>query len=208
MRDRVVFFTERQLKILNFIRGFILDRGFSPTLEEIATHFGISRVTAHEHIKALEKKKALHKVPNHARSIELADDPRSAPAASTEAATLPILGTIAAGMPIEAVEDRKQLDLGDWLPRGSNYFVLEVRGDSMIEDGIVDGDLVVVERRNTARDGEVVVALVEGRDATLKRFFHEGDRIRLQPANRSMAPIYVNDVEIQGVLVGLLRKFS
>jgi repressor LexA len=199
-----VFFTERQLKILNFIRGFILENGYSPTLEEIARNFEISRVTAHEHIKALEKKGALHKVPNHARSIELADDPRSEPAAP---ATLPILGTIAAGHPIEAIEDPQNLDLSEWLPAGGEHYVLQVQGNSMIEDGIVDGDLVVVERRSTARNGEVVVALVDGREATLKRFYHEGDRIRLQPANREMRPIYVDDVTIQGVLVGLLRKY-
>ena len=104
-------------------------------------------------------------------------------------------------------EDRRELDLNEWLPQRGEHFVLEVRGDSMIEDGIVDGDLVVVEKRSTARNGEVVVALVNGKDATLKRFFHEGDRVRLQPANSSMQPLYVDNVEVQGVLVGLLRRY-
>ena len=200
-----MYFTERQLKILNFLRGFIQERGVSPTLEEIATNFGISRVTAHEHIRALEKKGALHKVPNHARSIELADDPRNKPAS---APTLPILGTIAAGAPIEAIEDRQELNLSSWLPSEKECYILQVSGDSMIEDGIFDGDLVVVERRDTARDGEVVVALVGGKDATLKRFYKDGEVIRLQPANSSMDPLYVRDVAIQGVVVGLLRKYD
>jgi repressor LexA len=194
-----------QLRILNFIRGFILERQLSPTLEEIAGHFKISRVTAHEHIGALEKKGALKKAPNRARSIELADDPRDSRARPS---ALPLLGTIAAGTPIEALAQPETLDLADWLPGGDEHFVLRVRGNSMIEDGIVDGDLVVVERRSTARDGEVVVALVDGKDATLKRFYREADRIRLQPANAAMAPIYVQDVTIQGVLVGLLRRFD
>ncbi len=200
-----MYFTERQLKILNFIRGFILEKGFSPTLEEIAEGFGISRVTAYEHIQALEKKGALHKSPNRARSIELADDPRN-PAPTGR--TLPVLGCIAAGAPIEAVEDKQELDLNTWLPNGDNYYILEVRGDSMVEEGIVSGDLVVVERRSTARNGEAVVALVNGRDVTLKRFYHEGNRVRLQPANRHMSPIYADDVQVQGVLVGLLRKYA
>jgi repressor LexA len=198
-----VYFTERQLKILNYLRGYILDRGMSPTLEEIAGNFGISRVTAHEHIRALEKKGALHKVPNHARSIELADDPRSQPKTGP---SLPVMGAIAAGTPIEAVEDRQELSFDNWLP-GEDCYALKVRGDSMIEDGIFDGDYVIVERRQTARNGEVVVALLEANEATLKRYYNEGSYVRLQPANSSMDPILVNNVTIQGVVVGLLRRF-
>ena len=200
-----MYFTERQLNILNFLRGYIQDRGVSPTLEEIAQKFGISRVTAHEHVRALEKKGALRKVPNHARSIELADDPRSA---GSSIAALPILGSIAAGVPIEAVEEREELDLADWLPEGGQNFILEVKGDSMIEDGILDGDFVIVEKRNTAHNGEVVVALLGGGEATLKRFYREGPQIRLQPANAAMDPLYVTEVEVQGVVVGLLRRFG
>lgn len=198
-----MYFTERQLKILNFLRSYIQERGVSPTLEEIAKNFDISRVTAHEHIRALEKKGALHKVPNHARSIELADDPRS----KKSRGVLPVRGTIAAGAPIAAPENTQELDITDWLQESSSNFALRVSGDSMIDDGIHHGDYVVVEPRSTARDGEVVVALLNGSGATLKRYFREGAQIRLQPANRSMEPMLVDHVEVQGVVVGLLRRF-
>lgn len=228
-----MYFTERQLKILNFIRGYILDHDFSPTLDEIAEFFEIKKATAHEHVGALEKKGALRRAPHQARSIELADDPRASTSSfeppsprfapdddqafsgveSSERdrgerlTRLPILGSIQAGLPLEAVPDESDLDLESWLDSGKGYYVLAVRGQSMIEDGIHDGDFVVVEKRSTARNGEVVVALVDGQEATLKRFYREDGRVRLQPANSSMDPIYRRDVLVQGVVAGLLRRY-
>ena len=198
-----LYFTEKQLRILHFLRAFIAERGVSPTLDEIAGHFGISKVTAHEHVRALERKGVLRRVPHHARSIELADDPLQPPPSPRP---LPILGTIAAGSPIDAVQDQETFVFEDWLRPQGEFFALRVRGDSMIEDGIHDGDLVVIERRSEVRDGEVVVALLEGREATLKRFYHDADGFRLQPANSSMAPILVDHLDVQGVVVGLLRR--
>jgi repressor LexA len=200
-----VYFTERQLKILNFLRTYIQDREVSPTLEEIANHFSISRVTAHEHIRALEKKGALRKVPNHARSIELADDPRTKKPAKP---SLPVRGSIAAGGPLASVGDGQELDMADWLQEGEGNYALQVSGDSMIEDGIHDGDYVIVEPRTSARDGEVVVALLNGSAATLKRYYREGVRFRLQPANDAMKPLIVDQVDVRGVVVGLLRRFQ
>lgn len=203
-RNASLYFTEKQLHILNFIKDFVDEHEISPTLEEIAQYFKVSKITIYEHINALEKKGALRKSKNRARSIELISrkDRESA-----SRLNVPILGTIAAGSPIEAVEIPESFDVGEMFPDSRQCFLLRVRGDSMIEDQIADGDLVIVERRQEPENGEIVVAILNENDATLKRFYREGDKIRLQPANSTMSPIYTDDVEIRGVVIGVLRKF-
>ncbi len=203
------YLTERQKQILDFIRETVDQRGVSPTHREICEQFGYSSYgTVNKHLRLLENKGFLRRHWNQKRGVELAD-------AKTEAAEalqqLPFLGLIAAGEPIEAVADHDRVDVPQHLltsGNGSNHFVLKVRGDSMIDEGIHDGDLVVVQRREAATAGEMVVALI-GSDATLKRFYPEGPEVRLQPANHTMGPIRVPaaDVTIQGIVVGLMRRF-
>jgi repressor LexA len=205
------YLTERQKQILDFIRESVEDRGVSPTHREICERFGYSSYgTVNKHLRLLEGKGFLRRHWNQKRGVELAD--ADADADVTEGLErLPFLGLIAAGQPIEAVADQDHVDVPPHLlasGSGSNHFVLKVRGDSMIEEGIHDGDLVVVQRRQAATAGEMVVALI-GTDATLKRFYPEGREIRLQPANHTMQPIRVpaDDVTIQGIVVGLMRRF-
>jgi len=197
--------TRRQREIYEFIRGFVAEKGYSPSLEEIAEAFGLSSVaTVHKHIQHLVEKRMLRKAWNRSRSIE----PVEPPSAGTTA--LPLLGRVAAGAPIEAIEVPETIDVPrDLVGTRGESFVLEVSGDSMIEDQICDGDYVVVESRAEARDGETVVALVRGSDATLKRFYREGDQVRLMPANAAYEPIRVpaEDVQIRGVVRGLMRRF-
>jgi repressor LexA len=205
--------TPKQLKILNMIRETRLTRGYSPTMQEIADELGVSKVTVFEHVEALIKKRALLRQANKARSLEVSPhldlpDERSN-------LRLPLVGSIAAGSPIEAVEDREHLDLGDLFapPKGTtggNTFVLKVRGDSMIDDHIADGDYVICEKRNAVRNGNTVVALLDTGEATLKRFYREKDgRIRLQPANDKYEPRYVqpDEVQIQGMVIGVVRTY-
>lgn len=205
------YLTERQKQILDFIRDTLEERGVSPTHREICKRFGYSSYgTVNKHLRLLEEKGFLRRHWNQKRGVELAGeaiDPESGGAFER----LPFLGLIAAGQPIEAVADQDHVDVPPHLVNsgnGSSHFVLKVRGDSMIEEGIHDGDLVVVQRRQAASTGEMVVALI-GSDATLKRFYPEGREIRLQPANHTMQPIRVPaaDVTIQGIVVGLMRRF-
>ena len=194
--------TPRQHEIVQFIRDYIAQNDYAPTMQEIADHLGVSRPTVFEHIEALQAKGALHREALRSRTIELAPelDPRRA--------ALPLVGTIAAGSPIEAIETPEILDLEDLFQgRPGETFVLRVRGTSMIDEQIRDGDYVIVEKRDEARNGETVVALVDGGDATLKRFYKEKGRIRLQPANPDMEPIYVDDCQVQGIVIGVLRKY-
>ncbi|MCA9510048.1 MAG: transcriptional repressor LexA [Myxococcales bacterium] len=200
--------TRRQREIYEFVRGFVREHGYSPSLEEIGSHFGLRSVaTVHKHVQHLVEKGLLQKAWNRSRSVE----PVGADAvADGGVADLPLLGVVAAGRPIEAIEGDDRVAVpADMAGRPGERFVLRVRGDSMIEDMIADGDLVVVESRSEARNGETVVALVGGSEATLKRFYRRGDRVRLVPANADMAPIEVAaaDVEIRGVLRGLLRSY-
>ena len=194
--------TPRQREVLRFIEEFIEWNDYAPTLEEVARHMGVSKPTAQQYVQALEQKEAIRRTRYAHRSIEPARP--GAQAASTE---LPLLGRIAAGQPFEAFEHREVVNIADALGVKSraSTFLLQVKGDSMVEDGILDGDYVVVEKRQTARNGETVVALLEDKTVTLKRFYREKDRIRLQPANPTMQPIYVKEVTIQGVLRGVLR---
>lgn len=203
--------TRRQREIFEFIRDFVRDNGYSPSLEEVGSHFGLSSVaTVHKHIQHLVEKGFLQKAWNRSRSVE----PVEAPAAElSELTSLPVLGVVAAGQPIEAIEDPAATERisvpPEMVSRPGETFVLRVRGESMIEDQICDGDLIVVESRTQARNGETVVALVGGSEATLKRFYRKGDRVTLAPANSGMEPIEVHagDVEVRGVLRGLLRRF-
>lgn len=202
------YLTERQRDILNFIRDFQKERGVAPTHREICDHFGFSSYgTVYKHLSLLEKKGLIRRDWNQKRGVELVDKPEPAkePAAVRE---LPLFGYIAAGRPLDVDVSDEVISVPEHLTsRGENY-VLKVRGDSMVDDGILDGDLVIIARRERAENGEMVVANVNG-EVTLKRMYREGDRVRLQPANSMMTPIYAaaRDVAVQGVVVGLMRRF-
>jgi repressor LexA len=198
--------TKRQRQILDYIESFIDTYGYSPSFEEIAAFFGYSSLaTVHEHLSNLEEKGLIRKNYNRSRSLELV----RAEVAPT-AVELPLLGMVAAGQPIEAIEHQETITVPpDLLRDGSNY-VLRVRGDSMVDEQIRDGDFIIVNSRQTAENGEMVVALIDGDSATVKKFFREKDgRIRLQPANPTMVPFYYgeDEVRIQGIVVAVIRKY-
>ncbi|PYP90538.1 MAG: repressor LexA [Candidatus Angelobacter sp. Gp1-AA117] len=207
--------TKRQRQVYDFIHDFVQEHGYSPSFEEIGSGMGLSSLaTVHKHVSNLEKKGLLKRDYNRSRSIDvlpvrglLRKQPRPMPPPPSEMA-LPLLGRIAAGQPIEAVQTPESISLGD-ITRSKDVFVLQVKGESMKDEHIVDGDYVLVEKANTARDGEIVVALVEGSDATLKRLYREGPKIRLQPSNIAMPPIIVpaKSVQVQGKVIGVLRKY-
>jgi repressor LexA len=200
--------TRRQREILDYLTGYIDDRGYAPSFEEIAERFHFqSLATVHEHLTNLERKGFIRRTPNESRAIEIVP-----PRGQTGATELPLLGLVAAGEPIEAVtESTDTLAVPDTLlPRRGRSYVLKVRGRSMIDEQIKDGDFIVVHERAQAENGETVVALVGGESATVKRYYREpGGWIRLQPANADMAPIRVNerDVIVQGVVLGVIRKY-
>ena len=192
--------TQRQKEVYEFIREKIRNRGYGPTVREIGAHFDISSPNGVMcHLKALEKKGLIVREPNMSRAIML----------TTEHASnrgLPLAGQIAAGVMHEAVEQKERIDFGDMFSADS-MFVLKVKGDSMIDDQIADGDYVIIKRQHNAQRGQTVVALTnDDTEATLKRWYPEGKRIRLQPANSSMKPIYVTDAKVLGVVVGVVRK--
>jgi repressor LexA len=203
--------TRRQHDVYTFIQQFVQERGYSPSFEEIGEGLGLSSLaTVHKHVSNLEKKGLLKRDYNRSRSIDLVA-PRGRAKQSMVAAaptSLPLLGRIAAGRPVETLQNPETISLADFT-RSKDVFVLEVRGDSMQDEHIVDGDYVMVEKATNARDGEIVVALVDGSETTLKRFYREGPKVRLQPANATMAPIMVaaNAVQIQGRVIGVLRKY-
>lgn len=191
--------TDRQRKVYQFIREKIRDRGYGPTVREIGAEFGIASPNGVMcHLKALERKGLVNREPNLSRAMTLAhESPRSR--------GLPLAGRIAAGVLHEAVEQQEQIDFAE-LFDADDLFVLEVNGDSMIEDQIADGDFVVIRKQPRARTGQIVVALTEDNEATLKRWYPEKNRIRLEPANSSMKPIYVKNAKVLGVVVGVVRK--
>ena len=203
--------TRRQRQVYDYISDFVQRNGYSPSFEEIGEGMGLSSLaTVHKHISNLEKKGLLTRDYNRSRSIDLLPPKgrlKQAMAVNTTM-VLPLMGRIAAGQPIEAVQNPETISLADFV-RSKEVFVLEVRGDSMQDEHIMDGDYVLVERIKTAHNGDIVVALVESIDATLKRFYREGDNIRLQPSNAAMRPIIVPaaSVEIQGRVIGVLRKY-
>jgi repressor LexA len=204
--------TKRQKQVLDFVARFIEDNGYSPSYEEIARGLDLaSLATVHKHISTLETKQYLKRGFNQSRSLDLGPKYVQEQRKHRQDISLevPLLGRIAAGAPVEAVEQRETVRFGDFLGN-PDVFALEVRGDSMIEDHICSGDLVLVEKANQAKDGDIVVALIEGSQTTLKRFYREpGDKVRLQPANSSLQPIFVagKDLEIQGRLLAVLRKY-
>src|SRR5881296_4061065 len=203
--------TKRQRQVYDFIADFVQKNQYSPSFEEIGDGMGLnSLATVHKHISNLEKKGLLTRDYNRSRSIDLLP-PKGRLKQSMSVNTamvLPVMGRIAAGQPIEAVQNPETISLADFV-RSKEVFVLEVRGESMQDEAILDGDYVLVEKTKTAHNGDIVVALVEMTDATLKRFYREGDKIRLQPSNAAMQPIIVPaaSVEIQGRVIGVLRKY-
>jgi repressor LexA len=236
--------TRRQKQVLDFLVGFINQKGYSPSFEEIGSSMGLSSLaTVHKHMETLEKKGFIRRGYNQSRSVEVVAIPGSVPFAKTALRSLerksggdsrrhvdrgapalaaihggplgtlefPMLGRIAAGRPVEAIANPETFSLADFAAGKGNIFVLRVKGDSMVDDHICDGDYILVEGADTATNGEIVVALTDGTDATLKRFFHEPDgKIRLQPANAQMDPIILpaRSVKIQGRVIGVLRKYS
>jgi repressor LexA len=200
--------TKRQKEILDFLELFLGEHGYPPSYEEIARHFGYtSLATVHEHLENLTQKGYIRKSYNASRSIELVPVGQG----GASAVELPLLGMVAAGQPIEAITDQETIAVPeDMIGRGGRNYVLRVKGDSMIDEQIRDGDYVIVNSRNTADNGEMVVALVHGDSATVKKFYRERDgRVRLQPANVSMAPMYFHshEVLVQGVVVGVIRRY-
>ena len=196
---------QRAERILAYIRETIAVRGYPPSVREIAEAVGLASTSAvHHHLTKLEKEGRLQKEATRSRALSLPGT------YGGRVVSAPVIGEIAAGQPIHAYEDRSEtLSLPSELAaRGRETFVLKVRGKSMIDDHIDDGDYVVVQEQQTARDGDIVVALLEDSTATLKRFYKERDRIRLQPANGEMQPIYARDVQIQGKVIGVIRRLS
>lgn len=202
---------KKQKQILDFISQYIQVNGYSPTLQEIADAMGLSSLaTVHEHLQALEKKNIIKRYDGAVRGIEVVDNSVNA---SLSAIELPLIGYIAAGEPIEAIENEITTVMvsPDMVSKSKRCFVLQVKGSSMIDEGIMDGDYVVLKQQETAENGQIVVALIDEGFATLKKFYKEkGDKIRLQPANDEMEPIIVeaNQVKIQGVVTGIVRRYK
>ena len=199
--ERMQSLTERQREIYDFVKDKIVGRGYGPTVRDIGAHFGIRSPNGVMcHLKALEKKGLISREPGKSRAIQLSDPPRAK-------TTLPLVGLVAAGSPVLAEEQSETVDFAP-LFETDGHFCLKVKGDSMIDDHIAEGDYVVVRKQNTARNGEIVVAVVDdGTEATLKRYYREGNRVRLQPANATMAPIYAENVEIRGTVSGVIRQY-
>ena len=206
--------TRRQKQVYDFLAAFVEEHGYSPSFEEIGEGLGLSSLaTVHKHVSNLEEKGLLKRDYNRSRSIDLVK-PRGrmrqvlGASAANAGLTLPLMGRIAAGRPVEALENPESISLADFT-RSKDVYVLQVTGESMQDEHIVNGDYVLVEKTNIARDGEIVVALVSGSDATLKRIYTEGNKIRLQPSNTAMQPIIVPaaEVQIQGRVIGVLRKY-
>ena len=201
-----MYLTRRQKQILDFLRRHIERWGYAPTIEEIGEHFGLtSLATVHKHLTNLQKKGLIHRETHRSRALELVPSE-----VGVRAVALPLLGRVAAGTPIEAIEAAETIYVPEDLVGRKDTYVLQVKGDSMIEEQIRDGDFVIVEDRPEARDGEMVIALIDGESATLKKIYREPDgRIRLQPANERLQPFYVeaSRLRVQGVVVGVLRKY-
>lgn len=196
--------TRRQRDIMDMFERYTRAHGISPTLEEIAAALGVNKVTVFGHVAELERKGVLVRA---AKGVSRALQMKSPASVRTRSTELQVLGTIAAGTPLETLEDPQTLDLADLTPPGADCYALRVRGDSMIEDGIREGDLVLVERRSDARNGEIVVAVLPDETATLKRLYREGGKFRLQPANAALAAKIVDEVEVRGIVLGVIRRY-
>ena len=197
--------TKRQREILDYLNEFIEQHGYAPSLEEIGRRFGLSSLaTVHKHLTNLQDKGFIRRAWNRSRSVELVPTRMGG-----RALDLPLLGYVAAGAPIEAVVSNETVTVPEDLVGTRDTYALRVRGNSMIDEQIRDGDVVVVEDRQTARNGEMVIALLEGAEVTLKKFYRENGHIRLQPANDAVAPIIVRAdmVQVQGVVVGVMRRY-
>ena len=201
--------TPKQLEVVDLIRECRTNHGYSPTMQELAEELGVSKVTVFERIEALIRKGALTREPNRARSLSITSKLEDRP---NHAMRFPLVGRIAAGMPIERCQDRDTLDItsmfGPKVGQRSDTFALRVEGESMRDEGILDGDYVLVQQQSTARNGDRVVALLPDGETTLKTFFKESDgRIRLQPANSDFDPIFLEACQIQGIITGVLRTY-
>jgi len=202
---RMLPLTKRQREILDFLNDFIQQHGYAPSLEEIGRRFSLSSLaTVHKHLTNLQDKGFIKRAWNRSRSVELVPTRMGG-----RAVELPLLGFVAAGMPIEAVAGNETLAVPEEMVGRRDTYALRVRGSSMIDEQIRDGDFVIVEDRKTAENGEMVIALLAGADVTLKKFYRENGHVRLQPANPTMSPIVVaaEQVQIQGVVVGVLRRY-
>jgi repressor LexA len=201
-----MYLTRRQKEILDFLSVYIAAQGYAPTIEEIADHFSLrSLATVHKHLTNLQEKGLIRRAWNRSRALELV------PAEITvRAVELPLLGRVAAGSPIEAIESSETIFVPEDMVGRRETYVLQVKGDSMIDEQIRDGDFVIVENRKTARDGEMIIALLDGDSTTLKKMYREGGgKVRLQPANSRLKPLVVDQsrLRIQGVVIGVLRKY-
>ena len=199
--------TKRQREILSYLTSYVGDNGYAPSFEEIAAQFNYSSLaTVHEHLSNLERKGYIKRSYNESRAIEILPSDNQ-----PRAIEVPLLGSVAAGLPIEEMATGESICVPDsFVRRAGSHYALKVRGNSMIDEHIRDGDVVVVQERRSADNGEMVIAMTHGTAATVKKFYRERDgRIRLQPANETMAPIYIheNDISIQGVVVGVLRRY-
>ncbi len=197
--------TKRQREILDYLHDFIQQHGYAPSLEEIGRRFGLSSLaTVHKHLTNLQEKGFIKRAWNRSRSVEMI--PTNSPGRAIE---LPLLGYVAAGSPIEAVASSETIAVPEDLVGRRDTYVLRVRGNSMIDEQICDGDFVIVEDRKTAQNGETVVALLGGSDVTLKKLYRENGRVRLQPANPAMQPLFIDpdQLQVQGVVVGVMRKY-
>ncbi len=205
-KGEILNLTKKQKRIYDFISAYIKNKGYSPSIDEIRKHAGLSAVsTVHRHLLNLEQRGWIRRIPNTSRSIILVSPENNS------VNSLPLLGTIAAGNPIESLQiSDEMLSVPEDFSRVKNTYVLKVKGDSMIEECIMDGDFVIVEQRSEPAEGEMVVALLDNEEATLKKFYRENaSTVRLQPANSSMEPIYVSDrdLKIQGIVIGVIRKY-
>ena len=200
-----MYLTRRQKQVLGYLTRFIGRKGYAPTIEEIGEHFGLSSfATVHKHLMHLQQKGLIKRAWNRSRSLELVPSD-----VKLRAVELPLLGRVAAGTPIEAIQGSETIFVPEDMVGRKETYVLQVKGDSMIDEQIRDGDYVIVENRRSARDGEMVIALLGRENVTLKKIYREGGRVRLQPANARMKPILVDQgaLRIQGVVIGVLRKY-
>ena len=202
-----MYLTRRQKELIDFLDHFIEKKGYAPTIEEMAEHFGLrSLATVHKHLTNLQKKGLVRRHSNRSRALELVPT-----RVKVKAIELPLLGRVAAGSPIEAITSTETIYVPEDMVGRRETYVLQVKGDSMIEEQIRDGDYVIVENRRPNRDGEMVIALLDGENVTLKKLYREGNgRVRLQPANAQMSPIYVrpDNVEVQGKVIAVIRQLT